>query len=149
MTRHWVVVTRDAAYLARLAAIQPVTNRDRADCWDARIECEDPGECEGWEECLEPHPCDIPAHHDADGTAWCDDEEEHLFHGVWHTLHLGSWVTPYDGCVVQAQDHDYTYLGVDLSQDGRYEVSVEWDGIDCYLTLADQQLLTERKMSNE
>ena len=58
MSDHTVEVTRHKWSLAKLAEYRPVTAEDRADHYDWRIVCSDPGRCPGWIECHEPHEVD-------------------------------------------------------------------------------------------
>ena len=131
MADHYVVVTRDEDGLARLAAIRPPTDQDRADYYHLAVECATPGGCGGWQEC------------DGDHTGYDPDDEESpaydqwdgvMIHGVeheWQYDHV--WAIPYIGCPFQEHSEIDT-SGISTDTDGRYTLDVDWDDTECYLT---------------
>ena len=58
MTEHIVHITRDDAFLSRLAEYREPDDQDREDAWQEHIECTVPDGCGGWQECQEPHEVD-------------------------------------------------------------------------------------------
>ena len=139
---HKIVVIRDERGLARLAALRPVTEQDRADHYTWRVACSDPAGCPGWVECREAHEVDgrsaADGPWDADeGDPW-DGWDEFVFHGVpheWRSEH--GWTVAYAGCPVEVSDTAELPDGIDTAVDGEHPVEVEWDDVFCVLTLAE------------
>ena len=121
---HKIVVTRDERGLARLAALRPVTEQDRADYYAWRVVCSDPAGCPGWVECTETH--------EVDDDPW-GDFDRYLFHGVMHDWRAGyGWTVDYAGCPVEDSDTELPD-GIDTTVDDEYPIEVEWDDELCVL----------------
>lgn len=141
MTDHKIVVARDERGLARLAALRPVTEQDRADHHFWRVVCSDPAGCPGWVECHETHEVDGKSAADGPWEADEDDpwaeQDEFVFHGVPHEWRSEyGWTVDYDGCPVECADAELPD-GIDTTVDGEYPVEVEWDDEFCVLTLVE------------
>lgn len=103
-----------------------------------QVECPGRPECDGWQECREPHLSDGWDANDEYGNPndcpedapWFD-EEVFDFHGVAHTWQGGfGWTVPFEGCVVRANLNACVDIAEDLLWDlpaGRYPVEDHWD----------------------
>lgn len=149
MTEHIIEISRDEAFLARLAEYRAPDEQDRRDAYQATIQCTVEGGCGGWQAC--------DALHEANGlsaeggpyetvcscaetesttcsTPWCG-HDEFEFHGVEHTWRWSwGWTVPYEGCPVAASDAELPD-GIDTERDGRWLVDDDWDDTSCYLVL--------------
>lgn len=141
MTEHIIEISRDEAFLARLAEYREPDEQDRRDAYQVHIECPAPENCTGWEECNDPHTSPDGSLNADDGPYDCEEDvpwegqDEFEFHGVPHEWRSGyGWTVPYQGCIVAAQDIEVPE-GIDTTRDGRWLVEDDWDDTDCYLVL--------------
>ena len=139
MTEHVVHITRDDAFLSRLAEYREPDDQDREDAWQEHIECTVPDGCGGWQECLEPHEVDGVSADDGpydceEGVPW-EGRDEFEFHGVSHEWRWGhGWTVDFRGCPLAITEVELPD-GIDTTRDGKWRVEDDWDGTDCYLVL--------------
>lgn len=167
LAEHIIEISRDEAFLARLAKYRTPDEQDRRDAYRETITCCVAGGCGGWQVCMEPHEINgVNATDSPYGTAcscaeaesttcsipWCG-YDGFEFHGVWHEWRWGyAWTVPYEGCVLAEYDDYELPDGIDTTRDGRWLVEDDWDDTDCSLMLireVTQTLHTRRPTSDE
>lgn len=152
MTQHTLIIDLDSTQQTLLEMgflVLPEHQDNRT--WSIR--CEDPENCDGWQECFESHVCE----HGRDASRGYDEDsespgicpgggpddacdcwaglEDFEFHGIMHTYRWGyGWTIKYPGCVVAAA-RDFTDAPDywESKPRGEYEIRDDWD--DEQLTL--------------
>lgn len=140
MSKHYMVVHEDTGYLTRLEEMgREITDEIREDAWTHSIECSDPSDCPGWQECPESHAGMDP---DEEDSPAYDQYEDVEIHGVLHDWKSEyGWTVPFEGCPVVecaafwGNDVDGKY---DPNRPGRYLLDVKWDDQSVYLTVVEE-----------
>ena len=143
MRRHVLVVTEDRPLGSDGQPFIGPLEQGR-DWLKWTIECLDPDQCDGWEECHDLHPftpCD-----DCQFTECIEDQEcdamdtgdEREFHGETHEWRWGyGWTVQFPGCVVSENLYEADDAG-DIAVTvgpGRWLVDDDWSDTDMYLIL--------------